>query len=94
MTDAPGYRQFRCPLLQGHGRQDLGRVTLAEEAQGVQLITADHPTVTPHVYAAEAGIPMMMQLKDTQANLQAEVSVDTAKAGWQTMVYDFRGVRG
>ena len=89
VTDAPDTGSSAVHFFKGTDVKAWAGVTLAEEAQGVQLITADHPTVTLHVYAAEAGIPMMMQLKDTQANLQAEVSVDTAKAGWQTMVYDF-----
>ena len=89
VTDAPGTGSSAVHFFKGTDVKTWAGVTLAEEAQGVQLITADHPTVTLHVYVAEAGIPMMMQLKDTQANLQAEVSVDTAKAGWQTMVYDF-----
>ena len=82
VTDAPGTGGSAIHFFKGTDVKTWAGVTLAEEVQGVWLITADHPTVTLHVYAAEAGIPMMMQIKDTQANLQSRGDkVISARAG-------------
>ena len=78
--------------MKNTGAKTWAGVTLAEEAVGVQLVTADHPTVTLHVYAPESGMPIMMQLKDTSTNTIKNVSVDTTTVGWQTMTFDFTDV--